>query len=194
MEHDKLKKTISNNLIFYRKRHGLTQAQLAEKINYSDKAISKWERGESIPDVIVLNDLADIFGITIGDFTREEKSRRIRIFTRNKIVITLASVCFVWVIASMVYAWLRALKPGFDKSYYAFIYSLPISAIVLIVFSYMWKGRLVVFLSYSLLVWTLILSVVISLPISNKSGLFIIGVPLEILGGLWLLWKGKKKE
>lgn len=168
--------------------------QLAEKINYSDKAISKWERGESIPDVTVLNDLAEVFGISIGDFTREEKSRRIRIFTRNKVVITLASVCVVWVIASMVYAWLRVLEPNFNKAHYAFIYSLPLSAIVLLTFSLMWRGRPVVFLSYSLLVWTLILSVVISLPINNRNWLFIIGIPLEILGGLWLLWKGKKKD
>ena len=54
MDEQKLKSQIGANLSAYRKRAGMTQAGLAEKLNYSDKAISKWERGESVPDVLIL--------------------------------------------------------------------------------------------------------------------------------------------
>ena len=59
-----LKETITANLIKYRKTNSYTQAALAEKINYSDKAVSKWERGESIPDLYTLTLLAELYGIT----------------------------------------------------------------------------------------------------------------------------------
>ena len=56
--------TVSQNLIKYRKYHGLTQAALAEKLNYSDKAVSKWERAESTPDITVLAQIAELFSVT----------------------------------------------------------------------------------------------------------------------------------
>ena len=68
-----MKKTISNNMLIYRKRAGLTQAELAEKINYSDKAVSKWERGDGVPDVAVLCEMAEIFGVTLNDMVSENE-------------------------------------------------------------------------------------------------------------------------
>ena len=67
MNDEKLKLQIGANIAAYRKRAGLTQAGLGTKLNYSDKAVSKWERGESIPDVLILMQLADLFGITVND-------------------------------------------------------------------------------------------------------------------------------
>ncbi len=58
---------IAKNLIHYRKATGLTQAELAEKINYSDKSVSKWESGNGIPDVYILLELAGLYGITLND-------------------------------------------------------------------------------------------------------------------------------
>ena len=65
MDAEKLKIQIGSNIAFYRKQSGLTQAGLAEKLNYSDKAVSKWERGESIPDVLTLMQLSEQFEISI---------------------------------------------------------------------------------------------------------------------------------
>ena len=67
MDDEKLKLQIGKNIAAYRKRSGLTQVGLAEKLNYSDKAVSKWERGESIPDVLTLMQLATQFGITVNE-------------------------------------------------------------------------------------------------------------------------------
>ena len=67
MDGEKLKYLIGKNIAAHRKRCGLTQAGLADKLNYSDKAVSKWERGESVPDVLTLVQLAEQFGITVND-------------------------------------------------------------------------------------------------------------------------------
>ena len=67
MDEEKVKVQIGKNIASYRKRLRLTQAGLAEKLNYSDKAVSKCERGESVPDVQTLMQLAELFDITVND-------------------------------------------------------------------------------------------------------------------------------
>lgn len=74
-----IKSIFAKNLIQLRKQMKITQVEFAEKINYSDKAVSKWERGESIPDVAVLKSIGDFFGVTI-DFlvTEHSESERLK--------------------------------------------------------------------------------------------------------------------
>ena len=67
MTDEELKVQIGTNISNLRKRQGLTQAGLAEKLNYSDKAVSKWERGESAPDVLTLAAIAQVLGVTVDD-------------------------------------------------------------------------------------------------------------------------------
>lgn len=50
-----------------RKEKGMTQKELAEKLYVSDKAVSKWERGQSLPDITMLNPLADVLGVTSAE-------------------------------------------------------------------------------------------------------------------------------
>ena len=68
MNMDELKKIIAKNLVTYRKQAHFTQAELAEKVGYSDKNVSKWERAEGVPDVLVLHQLAELYGVTVNDF------------------------------------------------------------------------------------------------------------------------------
>ena len=65
MQLSELKLVFASNLIRLRTGAGLTQAELGAKLNYSDKSVSKWERGEAIPDAWVLTRLAEIFGVTV---------------------------------------------------------------------------------------------------------------------------------
>ena len=60
-----VRQIIAENLIELRKVNKLTQLELAEKLNYSDKAISKWERGESLPDVEILCQIAELYGVSL---------------------------------------------------------------------------------------------------------------------------------
>ena len=60
-----LKSIVARNIIALRRKHDMTQLELAEKLNYTDKAVSKWERGESLPDIVILKTIADLFGVTL---------------------------------------------------------------------------------------------------------------------------------
>ncbi len=76
-----VKETVKENLIRLRREHKLTQLELSEKINYSDKAISRWETGEVTPDVETLEHLAELYGIPITSFflsAGEQLSKRER--------------------------------------------------------------------------------------------------------------------
>lgn len=59
------KEALQDNLIELRQKKGLTQKQLADTINYSDKVISKWERGESYPNIEALSVLSNYYDISI---------------------------------------------------------------------------------------------------------------------------------
>ena len=64
---------IAKNLANLRKQAKMTQQELAEKLNYTDKAVSKWERGEALPDILVLKQLADMYGVKVDDFLHEHE-------------------------------------------------------------------------------------------------------------------------
>ena len=74
MNDEKLRSQLGANIAAYRKQNGFTQAALAEKLNYSDKAVSKWERGESLPDLMTLVQLANVFEVTVDDLLRDHNA------------------------------------------------------------------------------------------------------------------------
>ena len=107
---DDLKPVIAKNITDLRKAADMTQAQLAEKLNYSDKAVSKWERGDAIPGVITLKEVADLFGVTVDYLLTEEHTAEKEIkreFTkrqrRNHLIISLLSTMTVWLAATIIY-------------------------------------------------------------------------------------------
>ncbi len=183
-----LRKRFAKNLSTYRKALGLTQIELAEKLNYSDKSVSKWERGEGLPDLAVTAQIADIFGLSINDLIAE-KPRRHLLTTRNKIIITLLSVGVTWLLATVLFALFEILLPQSGKWWLFYIYAIPVSAIVAIVFSCIWWKKLHTFLSISTLVWSLALCVVLSFSVQNIWLFFIIALVMQILTVLWFLIK-----
>lgn len=194
MDQEILKQTVAANLTRYRKISKLTQAELAEKINYSDKAVSKWERGDGLPDAAVLCEIAEIFGVTVNDLVYRSGPTKIPAPRASKIVVGLLSVGLVWLVATIVFVALRIILPWFTWSWLAFIYALPASAIVLTVFSAVWKKRIMLFLSESAIVWMTILSFVLSLSFfPNMPLLFILGAPLEIMAIIWFFRPSLRK-
>ncbi len=191
MNRDRLKTAVADNIAFYRKKSGFTQQQLAERLNYSDKAVSKWERGDGMPDLMVLNDMADIFGITLNDFTRNPKNRKYHIIRQNKIVISLFSAGLVWLVATMLFVMLSMVAPTYSRSWMCFIYAIPASCLVLFIFSCIWKNKWIIFSTYTLLIWSVLLAVFLAVTFSHSSYIFIVGIPLQVLGILWLI---KRKE
>ncbi len=192
------KNIIANNIISRRKDLKLTQAELAEKLNYSDKAISKWERAEAIPDVYILRQLAVLFDVTVDDMinpyapkkTNAIKSR----FLKKRVIIPLLSSVLAWVVAIIIYSLLVFLTaiPEY-KTYLVFIYALPIMSIILLVFSIMWWKRFVQFSILTVLLWTVALSLFLTLNIAHRFLFFMIPIPIQVLFLLWYIMKIGKK-
>jgi len=188
------KNIIPRNIIFYRKSLKLTQSELAEKLNYSDKAVSKWERGEAVPGVVVLNQMAVIFGISLDTLCSDHtlgksKATTIADFLRNRLLISLMSAGLVWLVATAVFVFGAMIAPEFAYFWMAFIYAIPCTAIVLIVFNALWGKRWVTFVLVSVLVWSVALSLHLSIPLTRSFLFFIIPVPLQILVILWSFLK-----
>lgn len=192
-----LKLTIGKNIAEYRKLAKLSQIEFAEKLNYSDKAISKWERGESLPDIVVLKKIADIFGITVNDLigqsSHKKKLLSLKKILKSKILIILLSVGLVWLVATVAYVFLTMFNILPEYTWLAFIYAMPISFIVCMVFTGRWKMTTLLTIFESLFVWTLALSICLSITYYNTWLLFIIGLPLQGLIILWYFYQKKKK-
>lgn len=199
MDENALKKIIAKNIIFYRKAMKWTQAELAEKLNYSDKAVSKWERAEAIPDVSVLKTIADLFGITLDDLTKEHtESEKVRVlnFNISKAIIPFLAGGLVWLIACIAFVVWFMVAPNTPKLWLIFIYALPVTCIVLLVFSILWGKRWMPIAAISALIWTTALALFLTLlSIEYSYLIFLIAVPLQIIAALWTVmrWKSKKK-
>lgn len=187
---DDYKRSIANNIAELRKAVPLTQAELAEKLNYSDKAVSKWERGESIPDVIVLKQIADVFGVTVDylledvhDLKATMKSvpRQLKI---NRLLITGLSCMLVFLIATLAFV-ILGLYTDLNKLWLAYVYCIPVCSILLIVFNSIWGKPRLNFVFISLLVWSLLASIYLSLGDYSKWLLFIIGIPGQVIIVMW---------
>ena len=212
MDDEQVKAQIGANIAFYRKQSGLTQAQLAEKLNYSDKAVSKWERGESIPDVLTLMQIADQFQVTVDDLLGDvnalpdnpttleramtqvsEKALRRK---ANKNIILALSTTLVWFVALFVFV----VFSSFDipNSGLAFFYAIPVNAIVLLSLrsawhDFRWNKALI-----SAIVWGSLVSVYASIWAFlefNAWKIFLLGIPGQIAIFLWFrMFKQVKEE
>lgn len=197
---DDIKKVIGHNITDLRKKAGWTQVELAAKLNYSDKAISKWERAESVPDVAILKEIADLFGMTVDYLLEGTHQKSATIVTeetsktkkRNRLIITLLSVCLVFLIDTILFVILGLLPTTLTRSLWMiFVYSLPAALVVLLVFNSIWGKRRVNFLIISLLVWSILLCVYLMFLSHNISLIFIIGIPAQIILILWANLKFK---
>lgn len=189
---DQLKGIIAKNLSRFRKAAGITQQQLAQQINYSDKAVSKWERGEGIPDVVVLKTLADMYGVTVNDFLVEHKEQplgksSLKTLIVKRWLVALLSAGLVWLVATVVtVVWLFVDKTV-PVAKYAYICALPVSLTVLLVFSCLWCKLWERCVVASLLMWSLCLLIHIFLNFSNAWLIYIIGAAVQLLIILWYL-------
>ena len=188
---EELNRIISKNLMKYRTQAGYTQAALAEKLSYSDKSVSKWERGEALPDIAVLMKLAEIYGITLNDFVEEEKEPIIKqtkkLHNKKHMLIALISAGIVWVFAGIVFTVLFIFPEFKSWSWLVFIYSIPVSGIVLTVFSHLWGKTYAQILSASLIVWGIVLSICLSIKNPRIWTLCIFGGVAEVLVIMWFI-------
>lgn len=179
---------IGNNIKELRKIHKLTQNDLAEKLNYSNKAISRWESGEIIPDVMTLNKICDIFQIHItqifeSNLTKKQITKQYKFQMGNKLAITLLAILMVWLSATITYVY-SVITFG-DNVWQAFLWAVPISCIVGIVFNSIWGKKIINFIIISILVWSTLACVYITFLQYNMWLIFMIGIPIQIGVILW---------
>ena len=191
-----LKRIIAYNIAELRKAVPLTQAELAEKLNYSDKAVSKWERGESIPDVAVLKQIANLFGVSVDYLLEEEHlfetTQKSVPWQRkkNRVLVTALSCALVFLIATLVFVAL-ALVGDIPRIWLAYVYCVPICSILLIVFNSLWGSYGWNYFYISILVWSLLTSIYLTTGEYTNWLLFIIGIPGQII---ILMWSGFKSK
>lgn len=182
------RRMVADNLITLRTAAGMTQSDLGEKLNYSDKSISKWERAEALPDVYVLKQISEIFHVSVDYLltphageelppeTEPAKERRSR-----KSIITAIAVAGVLALAMLIFVvtWIL-YKPVFM----IFVYTLPVVIIVLIVLGSIWQGGRYNIPLISLLVWSILLTIYLTLRVTgagNNWQLFLLGIPAQIV-------------
>ena len=196
---NELKSVIAKKLIKYRKENGLTQQELAEKLNYSDKSISKWERGEGVPDIYILKQIAELYNVTVNDIIGMEKieNNATPTINKNHVLITLMSIGLVWLVATIIFAILKIIFPNTLTISYCYIYAIPVSFIVLYIFNRIWfKIKLINFTSVSLIFWTTLFSFYWTIKdfFDNFGVLFFIGIPFQIIVIFWYLMDRKKNK
>ena len=175
---------IGNNIKELRKINKLTQFDLAEKLNYSNKTISRWESGEIIPDVQTLNKLSELFEVPLSKMfepdisTRYKLGRKYRLQIGNKLAISLLFVLGVWLLALMTFI---NYTLDYDMIVWqVFVWACPISSIVGIVFNTIWGKKVYNYILYTILNWSLITSLYLSIYNYTFWMLFLVGIPIQI--------------
>ncbi len=195
-----LGKIIGNNLIFLRKKAGLTQLDFGEKFNYSDKTVSRWETGEITPSVETLKAIADFYEVSV-DFLLKEHAKEngvVKIIKstpnyRNKVLMVALLITIVFTVAMTVYLAgiynLKTADPNLNRFWVSFLWAIPISCIVLCYFARkIFHSKINLLIFESLFVWTTLASAyVTALVLNNYWYLFFIGIPLQV--ALILLYK-----
>ena len=217
MNNEELKSRVGTNIARLRKDRGLTQAELAERINYSDKAVSKWERAESLPDVLTLISLAEQLGTDLNTLTglpaapapvpipepeplpevpaQPEPPAKKRPAADKGVIQKLSSI-LVWVVALFLYMVLDAF--GVKHLWLLFVVAIPANAIVLLSLRSAWKLYGINRLLVSVILWGTLLTVYLLLLVTAKVNVWRI-LPMGLLGQaaiiLWFkMFRSDKEE
>ena len=193
MELSELKLVTAGNLIRLRTGRGLTQAELGAKINYSDKAISKWERGEAIPDAFVLTQLAEIFGVTVDALLSPpdrwhppEPEKQERSYSVEAII--AIAVIGVWTLAlsAFVALWLAHII-----CWQIFVVTLPVSILTYLVLICYFGRRKQLKIVVALFVLSIFVMIYLLFRHANPWQIFLVAILAEVI--VFLSFRVRKK-
>ena len=195
-----VKPIVAENLTNLRKSRGLTQAQLAQRLDYSDKAVSRWEHGDTLPDINVLYQLCEFYGVTMdylvhpdNEFEKERFKAKGEI--RSRIAICLLAVSFVWLVATVLFACAKTVRlDGIQNPWKLFIWAIPASCFTLLKAARPFHNNLLSLLASSAFTWTLITSIYIQFLQYNFWLIFIVGAPIQVIIILGYNLKSLKKR
>jgi transcriptional regulator with XRE-family HTH domain len=159
-----IKNAVAKNISELRQARGMTQIELAERLNYSDKAISKWERAESIPDVTVLVTIAELFGVTLDYLVTEEHEAKAPAVEEdapgfNRRAVAYVSECGAWIVAVLAFIFTTLIIGEMTFQFLYFVYAVPVALIIKLVFNSIWFNRRNNYFIISLLMWSVLASI-----------------------------------
>ena len=184
-----VKSTVARNLTELRKEKNLTQGALAKMFNYSDKAVSKWECGDSLPDLDTLLTLANFYGVTLDELVSEDPIRpsapadeqEEKMLFNNRLLISTMIVATVFLMATIVFVYGNMREPKL-MLWITYVWAIPISCAALLPFYLKWKLVHDFYLyTQSLLLWSLLAALYLQIAVYSFWYLFLVGVPIQIL-------------
>ena len=197
-----LKSIVAKNIVELRMSHSMTQLELAERLHYTDKAVSKWERAESVPEISTLIAIAKIFNVSL-DYLVEEvhdvptlpTKANGSLSSRNRSIISAMSVLIVWFVALVVYVVFDMISSTYVMHWIGFVYAVPVSMLLILVFNSVWFDRRRNYVIISIMMWTLLISIHLTVLGCgyNHWQLYLLGIPGQICIILWSSLKPKKR-
>ena len=195
---ENVKENIRANLIVLRKNKKLTQRQLAEHLNYSDKAVSRWELGESLPDIDILMILCDFYGVEFEWLIKKHndepvitKAKSFNSSIRIIIAMLIAVACYT--IATLIFVYCKITSNY--NFWIVFIWALTISSILVLLCSLKWWPHMISMIFASLSLWSLLTSVFLqTLSYVNIWSVYLVGIPLQLILVLIFVLNEKKSK
>ncbi|MGN1410128.1 MAG: helix-turn-helix domain-containing protein [Eubacteriales bacterium] len=205
MSREDIPKNIARNITELRKKAGMTQARLAEEIGYSDKSISKWERGEGVPDIICLKNMADLFGVSVDYFLEAEHAtlpaneqgtsaltESVAVqgerYVINRAAIVGVALAGVVLLSSLIFV---ILKMCGIVTLMPFVIACPVFTLLLIIFNSIWGKTSYNFAVITLFVWSLLFLISYILRPWGMWSIMLLGFPATLV--VWLSCRVKKK-
>lgn len=183
MQDTELKEIVAKNITALRTLNKMTQLDLGNALSYSDKAVSKWERGESIPDAYVLLKMSELFGCTVDyllkSHVKDEKLPKAKTKV-NHVTVALIALLGVWTVAALAFVVMDLAGYTYPL---IFMYAFFISTIVLTVFNALWGKRIYGFFIISALVWSIFVSIYFIFLWIGKNywELLMLGIPSQLI-------------
>ena len=194
---ENVKEIIAKNLSTLRKERKLTQQQLAERLNYSDKAVSRWENAETLPDIETLCKICDIYGVRFEYLLQKEQPKKnpyvVKDSLTSRILITFIIVCSFWIAATLTYTYVNVIFGV--RVWTIFMWAVPLSVVVCEVCNAVFfKNKVFGCVLISIISWTTILALYLQTLKYNTWMLFIMGVPLQAVIILITIFRYKNPD
>lgn len=198
-----IKSAVAHNIIELRQAKNWTQMDLANELNYSDKAVSKWERAESIPSVAVLAEIAKLFDVSLDyliteehDLPAPETEQSKKVKKHNRSFITAMCVLLVWLVAMIIFVVIQLAAKDVAIHWLAYVYALPVSAVVWLIMNTIWFNQRLNYLIISIIMWTALAAIHLTFLAFgyNVWLIYTLGLPGQVLIILWSRLRYKTSE
>lgn len=177
---DDIREVVAKNIVTLRKENNWTQVELAQKINFSDKAVSRWEKGEVLPDLETFQKLSEVFNVPISSLLEsqdEVKKKKVTRITKRDVLSYIFLICEIWIVIGVIYAYFK-FTSGVNL-WQVFVCGVPATALVLIIKNWKKKNNIAGFVYGTVFVWTLITALFFLKLSAQPWYFFLLGVPIQ---------------